>query len=118
MNVFNKKIIYVGILSVISLSLKLDVNGFIYNNRNLCRGDFKRVANARDSGFLLKGALPPPGGCEVQRSFGMRSNLGRGGFRYDESDEHGNGDAQPDCGQREGSAASSEHGKMLKRTLQ
>jgi hypothetical protein len=53
-----KKFIYVGILSVISLSLKLDVNGFIYNNRNLCRGDFKRVANARDSGFLLKGALP------------------------------------------------------------
>ena len=54
----------------------------------------------------------------MQRSFGIRSELDMEGFRYDESDEHGNGDAQPDCGQREGCATSSEHDKMLKRALQ
>lgn len=40
-------------MPLISLSEKLDVDGLIYNNRYLCTGDVKSVANARDSGWFF-----------------------------------------------------------------
>lgn len=39
--------------------IEIGCRWLIYNNKNLYIGDFKSVANARDSGFLMKGA--PPG---------------------------------------------------------